>query len=138
MSLFLHYSRRRRRLLSAAVAGTRRTQTSPKNNRRADVETWIKTVPETENALTSTTAVNGTPPPKNVTACETRTRTKTKEEAKTRRGTGRETKKRRETGTLTETEKETGKNEETETNSRTKRGGRGRKLERVAVPRYVA
>lgn len=144
----MNYSRRRRRLLSAAGAGTRRTQTSPKN-RRADVEMWIKSIPETESALTSTTAVNRTPTQKNVTLSETRI--KTKDEPKTGRGTEKgkktrrktKTEKRREIGSLTETEKETGKNDETETKSgRKKESGtkgekRGRKVERVAIARYV-
>lgn len=152
----MNYSRRRKRLKNAAGAGTRRTQTSPKN-RRADARMGRKSITETRSALTSTTAVNRTPTAKSVTktraATGSETRIKTKDEPKTgterrtERGkrTRRETKteKGREIGILTETEKETGKNEETETKSGRKResgtktGTRGTKVERGAIAKYV-
>lgn len=136
----MNYSRRRKRLKNAAGAGTRRTQTSPKN-RRADARMGRKSITETRSALTSTTAVNRTPTPKSVTktraATGSETRIKTKDEPKTG------TEKGREIGILTETEKETGKNEETETKSGRKResgtktGTRGTKVERGAIAKYV-
>lgn len=150
----LHYSRRRKRLQSAAGAGIRRTQTSPKS-RRANGEMGRKRTTATGSALTSTTALNKTTVLKTlrktraVTASETRT--KTKDEPKTRRRTERgigkgkktrretKTEKKQEIGILTKTGKETRTNEETETKreSDTKRGKRGTKVERVAIARYA-
>lgn len=150
----MNFSRRRKRLQSAAGARTRRTQTRPKS-RRADEEMVKKRATVTGSALTSTTAVSRTTTPKTRAATGSGTRIKTKDESKTgtrrrtKRGiekgkkTKRETEKRRERGIPTKTGKETRTNEETETKSGrkresdTNRGKRGTKMERVAVARYA-
>lgn len=161
----LNYSRRGKRSQSAAGAGTRRTQTSPKS-RRADGEMGRRSTTVTGSAQTSSHAATRTDTPKTVTKKKavtgSETRTKTREEPKTgtrrrtergkwtrrrtERGkrTRRETKteKRQETEILTETEKETRRNEETKNEKKTgrdkKRGKRGTKVERVATARYAA
>lgn len=132
----MNCSRRRKRLQSAAGAGSRRTPTSPKN-RRADAETGT--------VQTNSSAVIRNPTPKTVrktrAATGSETRIRTKDGPKIERGieTGTKTEKRREIGILTKTEK----NEETKTKSGTKRendrkrGKRKAKMERVAVARYV-
>lgn len=140
--------RRRKRSQSAAAAGTRRTQTSPKN-RRADVEMERKSTVVTESAQKNTTALNRTAMQKTVTRTrvETGNETKTKDESgtetereiETGKRTKREIEKRQESEILTETERETRKNEEIETEKKkendTKMGMRGREVERAETAR---